>query len=401
VNYGATTAYGTQSALNASLVTAHSATLTGLTPGATYNFDVVSANAANATTTSGNFSFSTTSSTAPAPVLSSEAAYPVANTTATILWTTDQNSTSVVNYGTTTAYGQQASLGTATTIYHAVQLTGLTPGTTYNFQVVSTNSSGVSSSSGNFTFTTSGTAPAAGPVITAVAASAITNTSVTISWTTDQLANSQVSYGFTNAYGYLSTLNTTLTTAHSVTLTGLTPGTAYNYQVLSTNGTAISSASGNFTFSTTGSVPAPVVSSVAFWGVTGSSVIMSWSTDQAANTFVTYGTTPALGQTSPVQTALVTSHGATLTGLQPNTTYYFVANSTNSAGTSGASTQYSFTTLDSGAPVVLSQTATPSTGNTASVSWTLSKAGTCQVEYGTDLSYGRWSQLTTALQTAL
>jgi len=31
----------------------------------------------------------------------------------------------------------------------------------------------------------------------------------------------------------------------------------------------------------------------------------------------------------------------------------------------------------------------------------LSKAGTCQVEYGTDTSYGRWSQLTTALQTAL
>jgi len=401
VNYGTTTSYGSQTPNNTTLVTAHSVTLTGLTPGTAYNFDVVSANASNTSATSGNFTFSTTSSSTPGPVLSAEAAYPVANTTATILWTTDQNSTSVVNYGTTTAYGQQASLGTAMTIYHNVPLTGLTPGTTYNFQVVSTNSSGVTSSSGNFTFTTLGTAPGAGPVITSVTASAITNTTVTITWTTDQLSNSQVSYGFTNAYGYLSTLNTNLTTSHTVMLTGLTPGATYNYQVLSTNGTAITSASANYTFSTTGSVPAPVVSSVAFWGVTSSSVVMSWSTDQQANTFVTYGTTPALGQTSPVQTALSTTHGVTLTGLQPNTTYYFAANSTNSSGTTGSSTQYSFTTLDSGAPVVVSEVATPSTGNTATVAWTLSKVGTCQVEYGTDTSYGRWSQLTTALQTSL
>ena len=401
VNYGATTSYGLQTPNNTTLVTAHSVTLSGLNPGTAYNFDVVSANASNASATSGNFTFSTSASSTPGPVLSSVAAYPVANTTAGILWTTDQNSTSVVNYGTTTAYGQQASLGAAMTIYHNVPLSGLTPGTTYNFQVVSTNTSGVASSSGNFTFTTSGTAPAAGPVITSVTASAITNTTATINWTTDQLSNSQVSYGFTNAYGSLSTLNTTLTTSHTVTLTGLTPGATYNYQGLSTNATAITSASPNFTFTTTGSTPAPVVSAVVSWGVTGSSAVISWSTDQQSNTFVTYGTTPALGQTSPVQNALSASHGVTLTGLQPNTTYYFVANSTNISGANGSSTQYSFTTLNSGAPVVLSQVATPLTGNTATVAWTLSKAGTCQVEFGSDTNYGRWSPLTTALQASL
>jgi hypothetical protein len=401
VNYGTTTAYGSQSPLNTTPVTPHSVTLTGLTPGTTYNFDVFSANASSTPATSGNFTFATTSSSTPPPVISTVAAYPVADTTATILWVTDQNATSLVNYGTTTAYGFQSTPGPTLAIYHAVPLTGLTPGTIYNFQVVSMNSSGVPSTSGNFSFTTSGTAPAPGPVITNVTSTAITSTSATINWTTDQASNSRVSYGPTTAYGTLSTLNTPLVTSHTLTLTGLTPGTTYNYQVLSTNAAAATGMSANFTFATTGSVPAPVVSAVASWGITGSGIIISWSTDQLSNTVVAFGTTNALGLFSPVQTALVTSHGVTLTGLLPATTYYFQAQSTNSAGSTGDSTIYSFTTLDSSAPVVSNVVATPAIGNAASVSWSVSKAATCQVEYGLNTSYGWWSPQTTALRTAL
>jgi hypothetical protein len=401
VAYGTTTSYGTQSTLDSTLVTAHTVTLTGLTPGTSYDYAVTSVNGSGTSATSTNFTFSTPSSSTPPPVISGVATYPVADTTATILWTTDQNATSLVNYGTTTAYGLSSPVSSALAIYHAVPLTGLTPGTTYNFQIVTTGSTGVTATSANYTFTTSGTAPAPGPVITLVTATAITGTSATITWTTDQASSSQVSYGLTNAYGYLSTLNTNLVTTHSVTLTGLTPGTTYNYAAQSTNSVATTTVSTNFTFSTTGSVPAPVVSSVAFWGVTGSGVIISWSTDQNANTVVAYGTTNALGQFSPVQTTLATSHGVTLAGLLPSTTYYFQAQSTNSSGSTGYSTIYSFTTLDSAAPTILTTTATPATGNSASVAWTISKPATCQVEYGSDTSYGRWSGQTTALQTPL
>ena len=49
VNYGTTTGYGASSPADPTLVTAHSATLTGLTANTLYNFDVVSVN------TSANF----------------------------------------------------------------------------------------------------------------------------------------------------------------------------------------------------------------------------------------------------------------------------------------------------------------------------------------------------------
>jgi hypothetical protein len=108
-----------------------------------------------------------------------------------------------------------------------------------------------------------------------------------------------------------------------------------------------------------------------------------------------------LGQTSPVQTALVNSHGVTLTNLLGATTYYFLARSTNSAGVAGYSPIYTFTTLDTTPPVISNVQATPNTGNTAVVSWSVSKPATSQVEYGTNLSYGWWTAGTTGLQSTL
>jgi hypothetical protein len=129
---------------------------------------------------------------------------------------------------------------------HSVTLTGLTAGTTYDYAVVSANSAGTSATSANFTFAT----PAAAPVITAVTATTITSNSAVISWTTDQSSSSLVKYGTTISYGSSSALNSTLVKSHSVTLTGLTAGTTYNYAVVSANSAGTSATSANFTFAT-------------------------------------------------------------------------------------------------------------------------------------------------------
>ena len=50
------------------------------------------------------------------------------------------------------------------------------------------------------------------PVISAVAASGITSSGVTITWTTDEAATSQVEYGLTTSYGSTTTLDTNLVT---------------------------------------------------------------------------------------------------------------------------------------------------------------------------------------------
>ena len=51
--------------------------------------------------------------------------------------------------------------------------------------------------------------------------------------------------------------------------------------------------------------------------------IVSWDTDRPSDSQVEFGTTPALGSFSTLDPSLVTSHSHTVTGLQPETTYYF------------------------------------------------------------------------------
>jgi hypothetical protein len=123
-----------------------------------------------------------------------------------------------------------------------------------------------------------------------VTPNSITTTGATITWTTDQPSSSQVEFGTSATYGSLSVLNASLVTSHSVTLTGLTAGTSYNYAALSTDpgGTTTSV---NFVFPTspsivptaispvggaqgnTGSNPAPSGLSIAYSSQNGNTVV--------------------------------------------------------------------------------------------------------------------------------
>ena len=383
VEYGTTTAYGSLSANNASPVTSHSVNLSGLTPGTTYNYAVLSSSGAGLAT-SANFTFSTPGGV---PVISAVNSSGITGTSAIITWTTDQASSSQVEYGTTTAYGSLSANNASPVTSHSVTLSGLTPGTTYDYAVLSSNAAGLATSA-NFTFST----PAGVPVISAVNSSGITTTSATITWTTDQASSSQVEYGNNASYGSLSANNASPVTSHSVTLSGLTPGTIYSYAALSANAAGLAT-SANFTFATASasSGPAPNVQNVSFWGVTGSGITISWSTDQPSSTSVEFGTTAALGQTSPIQMSLTENHGLTLSGLSDGTTYYFRAQSTNAANVTGYSAIYSFKTLDTTAPVISNIQVTPGANHTATLTWSLSKLATSQVEFGTTTSYGLWS----------
>ncbi|MDD5319873.1 MAG: fibronectin type III domain-containing protein [Methylococcales bacterium] len=93
--------------------------------------------------------------------------------------------------------------------------------------------------------------PIAGPTISAVSVSNITQTGAKISWTLNQPATGQVEYGTTISYGSKSVKETSFQySAHVQTLSGLAPGTLYHYRVRSTNQAGVESVSGDFTFTT-------------------------------------------------------------------------------------------------------------------------------------------------------
>jgi glucose/arabinose dehydrogenase len=70
---------------------------------------------------------------------------------------------------------------------------------------------------------------------------------VTITWRTDVPADSQVQYGRTTSYGSATSLDRTLVTSHSMTITGLARKTQYFFQALSRDAAgSLSSATGSF-----------------------------------------------------------------------------------------------------------------------------------------------------------
>lgn len=111
-------------------------------------------------------------------------------------------------------------------------------------------------------------------------------------------------------------------------------------------------AAGNSTTATSVSVTtsntAPVITNVSAGSITTSGATITWSTAIASTSRVEYGTTTAYGSTSALDNTLVTSHSVALTGLSAFTLYHYRVASTNSAGQTGTSGDFTFATLAGG-----------------------------------------------------
>ncbi len=88
------------------------------------------------------------------------------------------------------------------------------------------------------------------PTITNVKASSIVSNGATITWLTNEPADSRVEYGTTTSYGSSTALDPTLVTSHSQRLTGLQPGTIYHFRVISRDAAGNVTVSADFTLRT-------------------------------------------------------------------------------------------------------------------------------------------------------
>src|SRR3989338_4754896 len=89
------------------------------------------------------------------------------------------------------------------------------------------------------------------PTISNISVS-VSETSATITWTTDQDTDSKINYGLSGEYTE-SVSDSTYVTSHSLTPSGLTKNTAYDYQIISVNSIGESVFSDKLTFTTSGS----------------------------------------------------------------------------------------------------------------------------------------------------
>ncbi|MFA5131802.1 MAG: beta-propeller fold lactonase family protein [Candidatus Paceibacterota bacterium] len=257
-----------------------------------------------------------------------------------------------------------------------------------------------------------GTNNGAVPIITNVAVSDVKNTSAKVTWTTDDLALSEVDYGTSISYGHVQQ-SRSYVTSHSVYITGLTPNTQYYVRARSIDiysGTATDNNNGaGYTFTTAGG---PVISNVTASSISDGSATISWNTSTSSDSYVAYSTSPSLASYTEVGSATlvdgsagVYQHRVTVTGLSADTTYYFQVKSTADGNTTidtNNNSYYSFrTTYDTIAPVITDVLAPVRASTGAVITWKTDELSTTQVEYGTVASTtsGSYESQTVAVTT--
>lgn len=395
--------------------TSHTSALTGLSSSTGYDFYVRCADIsaqANEMTTSAHVSFTTLTPDTTAPEITNIQAS-VTDTGATITWVTDELATSRIEYGLTSGsgYGTLTPVdGTADKISHSVTLSGLTPGTTYHFRVLSDDATPNAGVSGDNTFTTTDTTAPAVPVFTTASATTDADTYTVAGTVANDGGNRTISI-----YNGATLAGTTVVPRGLTAWSLLVPLTQDASNVFTAtasdvagNPSAVSSPITIIELTTLGDITAPETP-----------VITTGSATADADTYTIEGTAGADLPSDGPRTITIYNNGIVMgsivllsgeinwsfvASLNQDTTNTFTAYSTdesgNTAGPSSSVTITEETVADTTAPVI-SNIQTNSIGiATATITWTTDEPSTSQVEYGLTSAYGASTDVDSALTTS-
>lgn len=351
-------------------------------------------------------------------------------TSATVEWTTDISSNSMINYGLDDSFGivRDPALGKK----HLLTIENLDPSTTYHFRVMSTDADGNTAATGGFVFTTKGETKVdkiikeiqqvvdpkdlkvlketvqeqidntqKPPSIVGAAKVIPTEDGATITWVTDRESSSEVDLAPEGEYNASASDPYSIhqgqpndsVTKHEVQVIGLEPFTTYHFSVASTDDSGLTGRSGDDTFDTKAALP--VVTGLKASRVQETSATISWSTPVPAKGIVQYTNLRTKATKSAGNPIFATSQSITLTGLEFGTRYNVIAVATNKAGDNYESKVISFITVrDVVAPIItkVNNESTLFPSDDAKVqtilSWTTDEPAFCQVFYTQGLGHG-------------
>jgi hypothetical protein len=318
-------------------VSTTSQTVSGLSANTTYYYRVRAVNSGGGITSNSNVINPMTATAAP----SANAATALATTSFTANWASVSGASgyrldvSIVN----TFASFVGSYNNLTVTGTSQSVTGLSAGTTYYYRVRAVNSAGTAS--GNSSTITTVTVPAAPGATEATAA---TTTSFTANWGAVTGATGyRLDVSTSNTFSsYVSGYNNLTVTATNRSVTGLTSGTTYYYRVRAVTSGGTSANSGTITTVTIPPTPtAPTQSTKTSNGFTA-----TWSSTAGATSYRLDVSLQSNFSTfvSGYNNLTVSSTSQAVTGLSPNTLYYFRIRAVNGSGTSASSTNGSVTT---------------------------------------------------------
>jgi hypothetical protein len=131
-----------------------------------------------------------------------------------------------------------------------------------------------------------------------------------------------------------------------------TPGPGNQYYLVLTNATSLDAAIEALLDTLPGppDTTPPVISAVGASSITTTGATISWTTDEASDTQVEYGTTTAYGSTTTLDTSRTVNHSQALGGLAAGTLYHYRVKSRDAAGNLATSADFTFTTASPPVP---------------------------------------------------
>ncbi|MEZ4306767.1 MAG: MYXO-CTERM sorting domain-containing protein [Polyangiaceae bacterium] len=385
--------------------------ITGLTAGTTYYFCAIAQNAIGT-----GFGSVLTFTTTAAPVVTTNAASAVTSSTATLngsgnpklaattgwfRYDTTDPGTCDDSFGTRAPAAGGSNLGSGNAaVAYSQGVTGLTSATTYYFCAIAQNAAGTSFGAVQ-SFTT-----ASAPSVTTAAATSVGTTTATVNGSANPnllAATGWYRYSATDpgtcndsfgtrspASGGTALGSGNAPVAYSRSLTGLTSGTTYYYCAIASNsaGTGFGAV---MTFTTAG---IPTVTTNAATAVTNSTATLNASATPnllTATGYFRYSATnpgtcndvfgtraPASGGAALGAGSAPVDYAQPITGLTPNTTYYYCGIAQNGAGT-GLGSILTFTTL--AAPTTTTAAATAVSSSNATLNGSADPNGDAATGY--------------------
>lgn len=312
-----------------------SASVTSLTEGDFYCFEVTVSNGTGASTYSAAITDIQTETSPGAPTGLAITAQPMSTTVLNLGWTNSStgNPVQLVN-DTIARWSGSSCSGTATYTNladadtTAIQVTGLTAYTTYSFELAQWNSIGI----GSWTACSSGTTYGTPSAPTSLSVSAETAATITIDWSNSNSAgiilNDTVEYG-TTTHVYTNWLS--VGDVGTYTVPNLNPDTEYYFTVVAWTGGAASTNSSQLGVLTLAGIPSPPTN-LQVTAKTATSLSLSWTAPSAGLgpivNFTGLYEVSTCGATSGnsigtwvYSVSVGTGTTVTISGLSPSTTY--------------------------------------------------------------------------------
>lgn len=271
--------------------TSLSQTVSGLASSTAYDFEVAATNSAGTGPQSSillNITTAAAAGTAPTPALGLTVSA-LAATSLTLTWSAPTSGTAPFTYQpqqSTDGGNTWANIGSGISGL-TVGVTGLTAGTAYQFRIVTTNTSG-SSTSATVSTTTLSVVPTAPTGL--IVSGTPTQTSITLQWSAPATGTAPITYQVltrTPSGSGTFTAAGPSTSSTSEIITGLSPGASYDFVVNASNAAGTSANSSTLanvvTASGTGVLPS-APTNLAASSLTSSTVVLTWTPPATGST---------------------------------------------------------------------------------------------------------------------